>query len=106
MSLIISSEMLQGRLSAPTLGSTVHHVSVPGSIADTHRLNKIDTKNHSFIDNGENTFTKFIFTKLRPLALQTNIRVLTQRSYNVVVLFLQATWSANINLILKLILVS
>jgi hypothetical protein len=38
---------------APTLGSTVHYLSVPGSVADTHRLNKIDIKNHTFIDNGE-----------------------------------------------------
>jgi hypothetical protein len=43
------------KLSAPTLGSTVYHVSVPGSVADTHRLNKIDIKNHTFINNGENT---------------------------------------------------
>jgi hypothetical protein len=40
---------------APTLGSTVHHVSVPGLVADTHRSNKIDIKNHTFIDNGKNT---------------------------------------------------
>jgi hypothetical protein len=38
---------------APTLGSTMHHVSVPRSVADTHRVNKIDIKNHTFIDNGE-----------------------------------------------------
>jgi hypothetical protein len=37
----------------PTLGSTVHHVSVPGSVADTHRSNKIDIKNYTFIDNGK-----------------------------------------------------
>jgi hypothetical protein len=38
-------------LPAGTLGSTVHHVSVPGSVADTHKVNKIDIKNHTFIDN-------------------------------------------------------
>jgi hypothetical protein len=38
---------------APTLGSTVHHVSVLGSVADTHRSNKIDIKNHTFIHNGK-----------------------------------------------------
>jgi hypothetical protein len=48
---------------APTLGSTVHHVSVPGSVADTHRTNKINIKNHTFIDNGE-THTKFILHNL------------------------------------------
>jgi hypothetical protein len=41
------------KLSVPTLGSIVHHVSVPGSVADTHRLNKINIKNHTFINNGE-----------------------------------------------------
>ena len=40
---------------SPTLGSTVHHVSVPGSVADMHRLNKIDIKNYTFINSGENT---------------------------------------------------
>jgi hypothetical protein len=38
---------------APNLGSTVHHVSVPGSVADTHNSSKIDIKNHTFIANGE-----------------------------------------------------
>jgi hypothetical protein len=33
----------------------VHHVSVPGSVADTHNSNKIDIKNHTYIVNGENT---------------------------------------------------
>ena len=32
----------------------MHHVSVPGSVADTHNSNKIDIKNHTFIANGEN----------------------------------------------------
>jgi hypothetical protein len=41
-------------LSGPNLGSHVHHVSVPGSVADMHNLNKIDIKNHTFIANGEN----------------------------------------------------
>jgi hypothetical protein len=38
---------------APNLGSTVHHVSIPGSVADTHNSNKIDIKNHTFITNRE-----------------------------------------------------
>jgi len=32
----------------------VHHVSVPGLVADTHNSNKIDIKNHTFIASGEN----------------------------------------------------
>jgi hypothetical protein len=31
----------------------VHHVSILGSVADTHNLNNIDIKNHTFIANGE-----------------------------------------------------
>jgi hypothetical protein len=53
---------------APTLGSTVHHVSVPGSVADTHRLNKIDIKIHTFINNRE-THYKVHITWLGPLTL-------------------------------------
>jgi hypothetical protein len=37
----------------PNLGSTVHHISVSGSVADTHNSNKIDIKNHTFIAKGE-----------------------------------------------------
>jgi hypothetical protein len=48
---------------APTLGFTVHHVSVPRSVADTHRANKIDIKNHTFIDNRKH-ITKFILHSL------------------------------------------
>jgi hypothetical protein len=40
---------------APNLGSFVHHVSVPRSIADTHNSNQIDIKNHTFIANRGNT---------------------------------------------------
>jgi hypothetical protein len=40
---------------APNLGSSVHHVSVPGSVADMHNSNKIDIKNNTFIANGKNT---------------------------------------------------
>ena len=32
----------------------MHHVLVPGSVADMHNSNKIDIKNHTFIANGEN----------------------------------------------------
>jgi hypothetical protein len=35
------------------LGSSVHHVSVFGSVANIHNSDKIDIKNHSFIANGE-----------------------------------------------------
>ena len=34
----------------------MYHVSVPGSVADTHNSNKIDIKNHTFIANGERTY--------------------------------------------------
>jgi hypothetical protein len=53
---------------APILGSTVHHVLVPRSVADTHRANKIDIKNHTFIDNGE-TYYKVHITQLGLLVL-------------------------------------
>ena len=39
----------------PNLRSFVHHVSVLGSVVDTHNSNKIDIKNHTFIANGKNT---------------------------------------------------
>ena len=39
---------------APNLGSSMHHVSVPGSVVDTHNSNKNDIKNHTFNANGEN----------------------------------------------------
>jgi hypothetical protein len=32
----------------------VHHISVLGSVADTHNSNKIDMKNHTFIGNRKN----------------------------------------------------
>ena len=44
---------------ACNLVSYVHHVSVPGSVADTHNSNKIDIKNHTFIANGENILHGF-----------------------------------------------
>jgi hypothetical protein len=53
---------------APTLGSTVHHVSVPRSVADTHRASKIDIKNHTFIDNGKTYYIVHI-TQLGLLVL-------------------------------------
>ena len=37
----------------PNLGSSMYHVSVSRSVADTHNSNKIDIKNHTFIANGE-----------------------------------------------------
>jgi hypothetical protein len=86
---------------APTLESTVHHVSVPGSVADMHRANKIDIKNHTFIDKWENTLQSSYYTAWA-IGLIMYIRVLIQRSYNDVVPFLQATWSADVNLNPKL----
>ena len=53
---------------APNLGSSVHHVSVPRSVADTHNSNKIDIKNHTFIANGETYYMVWV-TWLGPLAL-------------------------------------
>jgi hypothetical protein len=44
---------LLARYRAPTLRSTMHHVSVPGSVVDTHRANKMDIKNYTFINKGE-----------------------------------------------------
>ena len=44
------------------LGSSVYNVSVPGLVADTHNLNKIDIKNYTFMTNGENHITWFGFT--------------------------------------------
>jgi hypothetical protein len=85
----------------PTLGSTMHHVSVPGSVADTHRANKIDIKNHTFIDNEGNTLQSSYYIAWT-IGLIIYIRVLIQRSYNDVIPFLQATWSADVNLIPKL----
>jgi hypothetical protein len=52
----------------------MHHVSVPGSVADTHRANKIDIKNHTFIDNGKTGYIVHIY-KAWAIGLATNIRV-------------------------------
>jgi len=41
------------RVGPPNLGSSVHHVSIPKSVADTHNSNKIDIKNHTFIAKGK-----------------------------------------------------
>jgi hypothetical protein len=40
---------------APTLGSIVHHVLVHGSVANTHRSNKIDIKTYFLLITGKNT---------------------------------------------------
>jgi hypothetical protein len=40
------------RYRAPNLGPSMHHVSVPRSVADTHNSNKIDI-NHTFIAKGK-----------------------------------------------------
>ena len=49
------------RCRAPNLGSSVHHVSVPRSVADTHNSNKIDIKNHTLLLMGKQ-ITWFGFT--------------------------------------------
>jgi hypothetical protein len=79
----------------------VHHVSVPRSVADTPRANKIDIKNHTFIDNGKNTLQNLYYIAWA-IGLIIYIRVLIQRSHNIMVPFLQAAWSADVNLIPKL----
>jgi hypothetical protein len=81
----------------PNLGSTVHHVSVPGSVADTHNSNKIDIKNHTFIAKGENMLHGSGYITWAT-GLTSYIRVLRQQSYDNVAPFLQATWSANVTL--------
>ena len=43
---------------APSLGSTMHYVSVLGSVVNIHRSNKIDIQNHTFINNGQYTHYK------------------------------------------------
>jgi hypothetical protein len=72
---------------APNLGSSVHHVSVPGSVADTHNLNKIDIKNRTFIANGENTLQGSGYI-VWAIGLISYIRVLRQWSYDNVAPFL------------------
>jgi hypothetical protein len=75
----------------------VHHVSVPGSAADTHNSNKVDIKNHTFIANGKTYYIIWVYIAWA-IGLISYIRVLRQRSYVIVALFLQATWSADVTL--------
>jgi hypothetical protein len=67
----------------------VYHVSVPGSVADTHRANKIDIKTILLLITG-NTLQSSYY-RAWAIGLIIYIRVLIQRSYNVVVPFLLAT---------------
>ena len=83
------------------LRSSVYNVSVPGSVADTHNSNKIDIKNHTLIANGENTLHGSGYIAWA-IGLRSYIRVLRQRSYVILALFLQATWSADVTLDLSL----
>ena len=64
----------------PNLGSSVHHVSIPRSVADTHNSNKIDIKNHTFIANGKNILHGSGYIAWA-IGLISYIRVLRQRSY-------------------------
>jgi len=66
----------------------VYHVSVPGSVADTHNSNKIDIKNHTFIANGERTYYMVWVYIAWAIGLISYIRVLRQRSYDNVAPFL------------------
>jgi hypothetical protein len=78
---ISSKRRPRGSCQAPTLGSTMHHISIPGSVADTHRSNKIDIKNHTFINNGRNTLQSSYYIAWA-IGLTIYIRVLSQRSYD------------------------
>jgi len=82
---------------ASNLGSSMHHVSVLGLVADTHNLNKIDIKNHTFIANGKTYYMVRVYIAWA-IGLISYIRVLRQRSYVIVAPFLWATWSANVTL--------
>ena len=75
----------------------MHHVSVPGLVADTHNSNKIDIKNHTFIANGKTYYMVWVYIAWA-IGLISYIRVLRQWSYDNVALFLQATWSADVTL--------
>ena len=68
----------------------MHHVSVPGLVADTHNLNKIDIKNYTFIANGKTYYMVRVYIAWA-IGLISYIRVLRQRSYDNVAPFLQAT---------------
>jgi hypothetical protein len=71
----------------------VRHVSVPRSVADTHNSNKIDIKNHIVITNGKTYYMVRVYIA-RSIGLISYIKILRQRSYVIVALFLPATWSA------------
>jgi hypothetical protein len=75
----------------------VHHVSVPGSVADTPNSNKIDIKNHIVIANGKTYYMVWVYIAW-VIGLISYIRILRQRSYVIVAPFLQATWSADVTL--------
>jgi hypothetical protein len=75
----------------------VYHVSVPGSVADMHNSDKIDIKNHTLLLMGKNILHGSGYIAWAT-GLTLYIIVLRQRSYDNVVLFLQAIWSANITL--------
>ena len=58
----------------------MHHVSVPGLVADTHNLNKIDIKNHTFIAIGETHYMVWVYIAWA-IGLTSYIIVLRQWSY-------------------------
>ena len=58
----------------------MHHVSVYGSVADTHNSNTIDIKNYTFIANGETYNMVWVYIAWA-IGLIAYIRVLRQLSY-------------------------
>ena len=75
----------------------MHHVSVRGSVADTHNSNKIDIKNHTFIANGTTHYMVRVYMAWAT-DLVSYIRVLRRRYYIILAPFLQATWSVDVTL--------
>ena len=43
----------------------MHHVSLPGSVGDTHKLSRIDIKRPYFIANRENTLQAWVYKARR-----------------------------------------
>jgi hypothetical protein len=80
----------------------VHHVSVPGSVADTHNSNQIDIKTILLLLIGETHYMVHVYIAWTS-GLISHIRVLRQWSYIDVAALLQAAWSADVtlNLFLK-----
>jgi hypothetical protein len=87
---------------APTLGSFVHHVSVPRLVADTHTLTRLISKTILLLLMGRTWYMVWVHMAWAT-GLISYIRVLRQQSYINVAPFLQAAWSADVTLALILI---